>query len=302
MPVQILAFIVLAVAAASLAVWAHLASRQRAHVLERIGGATDAPGPLFVLPADEGPGLVARWLQAAVPDWATTARRREYLVQAGFVSASAPAVYATTQLIGAIGAAALMYAVVINDSAAWRASAAAVGFAIGVLAPMAVVARQREHRQERLRRALPDALDLLLVCVEAGVSLDAAILRVGREMTPLHAELAVELLTVNRKQNAGVPREDALRGMWNRTGVTEVRGLASVMIQSERWGTSIARVLRVYADSMRRRRREMTARRAALASTRMVFPLALLILPALLAVIGGPTVLVIREVFNAFQQ
>jgi len=96
-----------------------------------------------------------------------------------------------------------------------------------------------------------------------------------------------------------VPREDALRGLWHRTGLTEVRTLAANIIQSERWGTSIARVLRVNAEVIRGARRARAERRAAVASTKMLFPLALLILPALFIVIGGPVMLQLSTVFDA---
>jgi tight adherence protein C len=154
-------------------------------------------------------------------------------------------------------------------------------------------------RADRVRKSLPDCLDLLLVCVEAGVSLDAAVLRVGREMASLHPELSNELLVVNRRTNAGMRREDALHGLYKRTGVEELRTLASSMIQSEKWGSSIGKVLRVYSDSLRRKRRQTAERKAAVAAAKMIFPLALLILPALFAVVGGPILLGLRPVLDA---
>src|SRR5207249_8829546 len=130
-----------------------------------------------------------------------------------------------------------------------------IGILLGLITPPIVLGRLRGSRQERIRRSIPDTLDLLLVCVEAGVSLDAAILRVGREMALLHQELSAELLLMNRRMNAGMRREDALHGLFERTGVDELRSLGSNMIQSERWGTSITRVLRVYSETLRRKRR-----------------------------------------------
>jgi tight adherence protein C len=135
--------------------------------------------------------------------------------------------------------------------------------------------------------------------VEAGVSLDAAILRVGREMLLLHPELSTEFLTMNRRMNAGMRREEALHGLYERTGVEELRALGSNMIQSERWGTSIAKVLRVYSEALRRKRRQAAEKKAAVAATKMIFPLALFILPALFAVIGGPAALAIGPVLDA---
>ena len=153
-------------------------------------------------------------------------------------------------------------------------------------------------RQDRLRKAVPDALDLLVVCVEAGVSLDAAILRVARDLSVTHPDLAEEMMVINRKVNAGVPRETALNGLWSRTGLEELRGLAASMIQSERWGTSIAKVLRVNAETLRRRRKQYAEKKAAQASLKMMGPLLLFLLPALFIVILGPAAMNVSAAFK----
>jgi tight adherence protein C len=167
--------------------------------------------------------------------------------------------------------------------------------------PVWYVNRKVFLRQERIRRSVPDALDLLVVCIEAGVSLDAAILRVARELTNVHPELSGELMVVNRKSNAGVPREQALRGLWDRTGVEEVRALVSTMIQSEKWGTSIGTVLQVYAETLRRKRRQAVEKKAATIPVKMLFPLILFILPALFAVVMGPAIIQIPKLFKMGQ-
>ena len=113
-------------------------------------------------------------------------------------------------------------------------------------------------------------------------------LRVARDMAFLHPDLAGEFLVVNRTINAGISRDDAMHGLYQRTGVEELRGLASSMVQSERLGTSIARILRVYSEALRRKRRQTAEKRAAEASIKMLIPLALFMLPALFALILGP--------------
>jgi tight adherence protein C len=138
---------------------------------------------------------------------------------------------------------------------------------------------------------LPDALDLLVVCVEAGISLDAAILRVAKELSFTYPDLSRELLVVNRKTNAGVTREEAIRGLWSRTGVEDLRSLSTSLIQTEKWGTSITKVLRVAAVTLRRKRRQHAEKRVALAPVKMTFPLVTMILPALFIIILGPAVL-----------
>jgi tight adherence protein C len=147
------------------------------------------------------------------------------------------------------------------------------------------------QRQERIKRALPDALDLLIVCVEAGSSLESAILRVSRDLAGIHPDLAFELGNVVRRTRAGVPRAEALRGLWDRTGVPELRTLAANIAQSERWGTSVGRVLRVTGETLRRKRRHTVERRAAQATLKMTIPLVTMILPPLFIVVLGPGVL-----------
>jgi tight adherence protein C len=134
--------------------------------------------------------------------------------------------------------------------------------------------------------------------VEAGVSLDAAILRVAREISLVHTDLAHELHVVNRLTNAGVPRENALRGLWQRTGVEDIRALVSSLIQSEKWGTSVATVLRVAAETLRRKRRQAAEKKAKQAPLKMTFPLLFFILPALFIVIMGPAVVTIVKEFG----
>jgi tight adherence protein C len=223
----------------------------------------------------------------------------EALVQAGFESQSAPAIYALSRVASALLIPGAMFAFGPHDSSLMLLFSGAIGVALGLIAPSAILTRIRRLRQERIRHSIPDSLDLLLVCVEAGVSLDAAILRVGREMSVLHPELSYEFLTMNRRMNAGMRRDDALHGLYERTGVDELRALGSNMIQSEKWGTSIAKVLRVYSETLRRKRRQAAEKKAAVAATKMIFPLALFILPALFAVIGGPAVIAIGPVLNS---
>lgn len=168
--------------------------------------------------------------------------------------------------------------------------------------PVGFLDRLVRQRQERIRRSVPDALDLLVVCVEAGISLDAAILRVAREIRLAHTDLAHELAVVNRKTNAGIPRDAALRGLWQRTGVEEIRALVSSMIQSEKWGTSVATVLRVSAETLRRKRRQVAEKKAKQAPLKMTFPLVLFILPALFIVIMGPALVQVITEFGKIGQ
>jgi tight adherence protein C len=125
---------------------------------------------------------------------------------------------------------------------------------------------------------------------------------VAREIRLAHTDLAHELAVVNRKTNAGIPRDTALRSLWQRTGVEEIRTLVSSMIQSEKWGTSIATVLRVSAETLRRKRRQTAEKKAKQAPLKMTFPLVLFILPALFIVIMGPALVQIIEEFGKIGQ
>jgi len=230
--------------------------------------------------------------------WLDDPRAHGKLVQAGFDDSAAPLTYATLRLIVLIALPVLALAYVPWATGAQMILLVAGMVAFGWSIPVVMLDRLVRLRQERVRRGVPDALDLLVVCIEAGVSLDAAILRVARELALPYPELSRELMVINRKTNAGIPREEALRALWPRTGLEELRALASSMIQSERWGTSITKVLRVSAEALRRRRRQAAERRMAQAPVKMTVPLVVMILPALFVVIMGPALL---QIVLAFQ-
>lgn len=297
MTMQLLFLILLLVLAVTTATWSVVYSRPRATVLQRIAG-YDMGATSALLPGATWPARAGAWLSRFATGWMVTARQQRLLIYAGHSSVSARGWFAAIRVVLLVVAIGGMWLVVGDASLLIQVLGLAAGAAVGILAPLAWLSHVASERQRRVRNSMPDSLDLLLVCVEAGVSLDAAILRVGRELAVVHPELAEELLLLNRRQNAGLSREDALRGLFERTGVEELRTLATNINQSERWGTSMSRVLRVTSESLRRARRERAEKAAALASTRMVFPLALLILPALLAAIYGPAFLNLRQVFN----
>jgi tight adherence protein C len=258
--------------------------------------------PLMARPNGEGSvsARVGAIAERFLPEGAASLDSNRALVQAGFESPSAPAIYALLRLFFAVAVPGAMFAWGPHDTSMMLLLSGGTGIALGLMGPPAMLTRLGRLRQEKIIRSIPDSLDLLLVCVEAGVSLDAAILRVGREMLSLHPELSYEFLMMNRRMNAGMRREDALHGLYERTGVAELRSLGANMIQSERWGTSIAQVLRVYSESLRRKRRQAAEKKAAVAATKMIFPLALFILPALFAVIGGPAVVGMAPIIDVF--
>lgn len=225
-------------------------------------------------------------------------RYRVKLLHAGHDSAIASRILAIIRVLVLVTMPLLVVSIAPHDTFRQVILWSAVGIVGAFLVPIGVLDMLVKRRQETLRRSLPDALDLLVVCVEAGVSLDAAILRVSREMTFAHSDLAREFTLVNRKTNAGMPREDALRGLWTRTGVEELRSLVSSMVQSEKLGTSIAKVLRVSSETLRRKRRQIAEKKASQAPLKMTIPLVTLILPALFIVILGPALLQLLATFQ----
>jgi tight adherence protein C len=146
-------------------------------------------------------------------------------------------------------------------------------------------------RQHKLRKALPDALDLLVICVEAGLGLDQALMKVSQDMKISHPTLSEELQLVNMQMRIGKTRIDALRELAQRTGLADVKTLVAMLIQTERFGTSVAQSLRVYSDDMRLKRRQRAEEMSAKTSVKMVPPLVFFIFPALMVVILGPAVI-----------
>ena len=155
------------------------------------------------------------------------------------------------------------------------------------------------RRQTRLRRALPDALDLLVICVEAGLGLDQAILKVAQDLRITHKDLSDEFQLVNLEMQVGKTRIEALHELARRTGLEDIKSLVAMLVQTERFGTSIAQSLRVYSDDMRVRRRQRAEEMSAKTSVKMVPVLVFFIFPALMVVILGPGIIAIANHFSA---
>lgn len=168
---------------------------------------------------------------------------------------------------------------------------------VGMMLPNFVLNRLIERRQRALRNAFPDALDLLIVCVESGLGLVAALQRVAGELQVSHPELAAELARINAEIQAGMERDQALRNLADRTGLDDIRGLVGLLIQSMRFGTSIADALRVYAEEFRDKRMQRAEEIAATLGTKMIFPLIFCFFPSFFLVAIGPAVIRIIAAF-----
>ncbi len=163
--------------------------------------------------------------------------------------------------------------------------------AAGVILPQFWLSMRIKARQQRLRVSLPDGLDLLVICVEVGLGLDQALLRVAQELKIVHPELSEELTLVNLEMRVGKTRIEALRELGRRTGLDDLKTLVAMLIQTERFGTSVAQSLRVHSDELRTKRRQRAEELSAKTTVKMVGPLVFFIFPALLVVILGPAVL-----------
>jgi len=173
---------------------------------------------------------------------------------------------------------------------------------LGFLAPDFWLGRRIESRQKRIQKALPDVLDLLVICMEAGLSLDQATSRTAEELHKAHPDLCDEMGVVVLEQRAGRARSDAWKIMGERTGVESLRNLVSMLVQTEQFGTSIAKMLRVHADTLRTKRVQMVEEMAAKTSVKLVFPLVFFIFPALFLVTLGPAIIVMVESFSKLSQ
>ena len=170
---------------------------------------------------------------------------------------------------------------------------------LGYILPGMVLARLEKRRQHKIQLSLPDALDLLVVSVEAGLGLDQAIQRVGEELAFAHRDLSDELRLINLELRAGKGRADALHNLAERTGVDDVASLVAMLVQTDKFGTSIAQSLRVHSDTLRTKRRQRAEEAAAKTGVKMVFPLVFCIFPAIFVVTVGPAAIKFVQVMGA---
>lgn len=173
-----------------------------------------------------------------------------------------------------------------------------VAAGVGFMAPNFWLNMASNSRRDKVRRGLPDTLDLMVVSVESGLALDAAIKRVGDEMGAVHPELSEEFRISTMESQMGIPRSEALDNMQQRVGIDEIRALVSVIAQAERFGTSIAKALRNQADALRTKRRQQAEERAQKTAVKLMIPLVLFIFPAMGVVLAGPAVIRAMEAFG----
>jgi tight adherence protein C len=215
-----------------------------------------------------------------------TQRSVDQLAAAGYRDSAAPDVIFAIQcllpLAGVIGASRIP-----ENTLFWMAMCAGIGY----IAPNFVLTGMVKRRRERIRRSLPDTIDLLVICVDAGLGLDQALMRVSNEIAAGHPDLQGELARVHLEQRAGRPRLETWQNMAARTKVPEISSFVNMLTQADRFGTPIAKTLSTFADDMRAKRRQRAEEAAAKAKIKIIFPLVFFIFPCLFIVLLGPALL-----------
>ena len=238
-------------------------------------------------------------------DQAQVSHIREKLVSAGYRNARGPILFLGSRIFLAV---LLGVAFLVFGTEATRDMTSPYAFpgilvlcmVAGFYAPQLWLSSAITKRQELLVDGFPDALDLLVVCVEAGLGLDQAMARVGQEISAGHKELGEEFSLLNLELRAGLSREQALRNLVQRTALEDIRSLVALLIQTDRFGTSIGQALRVHSDSMRMNRRLKAEEKAAQLAVKLMIPLILFIFPSLMVVIAGPGVIRLMNNFSNF--
>jgi len=246
---------------------------------------------------NEAPGKVLGALKTFVPKSPKEMNKlQRRLALAGLYKGSHAIVYSLAELGGALVGFFLPILVVGWANGMLWAFAGAV---IGYLTPSLVLDRKVKHRQKLIQNGLPDALDLMIVCLEAGLALDGALLKCADELHGAHPELAEELRLVNVETRAGKPRIEAFKNFATRTKVDDVRSLVAMLIQTDRFGTSVAAALRTHAEVSRTKRRQRAEERAAKIGVKLVFPLVFCLFPAFYVVTLGSAVIKFVRAFGS---
>ena len=244
---------------------------------------------------------VAEPINRIIPTSASkVGKLRKRMMFAGFRSLNAPMNYRALQFLSllvfplATIFVLMLIGLTFDGSMPWLVCAVFVGY----LLPRKMLDSLVERRQRELRWGLADALDLLVVSVEAGSGLNQAMVRVSSELKAVHPDISEEFDLVNTEIRIGREREEALRNLAERTGVDDLRGLCVMLIQADRFGTSIARAIRVYSESLRTRRRQRAEQAAQKAAVKLLLPLAVFLFPTLFIALLGPAALQLMDAFG----
>ncbi|MGC2112763.1 MAG: type II secretion system F family protein [Candidatus Korobacteraceae bacterium] len=215
---------------------------------------------------------------------------RQKFLAAGLRDATAADMYFGVRLLGPV-AAVLAGTFIRSNTFLWMTALMATAY----MAPDIWVNYRTRKRREHIRLGLPDALDLMVVCVDAGLGIDQALLRAGQELALSQPEISEELIQINFEQRAGKPRIEAWQSMADRSRLDLVKSFVHMLAQTDRFGTPIVRALRVFADGVRQKRRQEAEEMAAKTTVKLIFPLVLFIFPSIFIVLLGPAVILIAK-------
>lgn len=226
---------------------------------------------------------------------------QKQLLQAGYISPDATTIFRAIQIGLLIGIPTLVITICfildrpLINFGVW----ALIGAAFGYYLPRYIVRKKTVARQRRITWALADAMDLMVVAVEAGLGLNASLNRVSEELKELHPDLHHELDLVNLEIRVGRSREEALRNLSERTGVDDIRSFVALLIQADRYGSSIAKAVRIFAESLRTKRRQRAEQASQKAALKLLFPLTLFLFPVIILVVLGPALLNLIDILFA---
>lgn len=270
----------------------------------RAVGASDAAQPLVMpddSPATEIAQRLAQPINKLLPVSATEAKKlQKQLMHAGFRSKEAPMIFRAIHLATMAGFPLMVAGICallarpLQSALVWIMLSFVIGFAL----PRFALKRITANRQRDLRWGLADALDLMVVSVEAGLGLNAAMMKVSSELKDVHPAIATEFELANLEIRVGRERDEALRNLAERTGVDDLRSLVAMLIQTDKFGTSIARGLRVFSDSLRTKRRQRAEQEAQKAAVKLLLPLACFLFPTLFIAILGPAAINLMDVLD----
>lgn len=277
------------------------AATERLRRMGEVGASVHVPAVSLVeeRPVVELAERVAAPFNRLLPPSAAEAKKlQKQLMQAGFRGPDAPAIYRAIQLAAmagfpgavAFGSAVLSYP--LASALLWILLAFVAGFFL----PRYLLRRMIRSRQLRVRWGLADALDLMVISIEAGLGLNAAMMRVSEELKQVHRDISEEFELANLEIRVGRERVEALHNLAERTGVDDLRSLVAMLIQADRFGTSIARAVRAFSDSLRTKRRQRAEQAAQKAAVKLLFPLVCFLFPTLFIALLGPAVLTLIDV------
>jgi tight adherence protein C len=241
-------------------------------------------------------GVVEHFEQVLPKSQAEVSVAAQRLSRAGFRDASAINVFYGSKVLVPLVLAGIALLSGLAKTSPFFVYSCCLG--LGYLGPDFWLGRRIKTRQKKMEKGLPDVLDLLIICIEAGLSLDQATARTSEELQKPQPELCDEFGILVLEQRAGRPRSEAWKNLAERTGVESIRNLVSVLVQSEQFGTSVAKTLRVHSETMRTKRTQQIEEMAAKTSVKLVFPLVFFIFPSLFLVTLGPAVITMAESFK----